>query len=88
VSGRFRVDCSSLPVNPCALDSSTSIANSDANSWIVAYPFYFSSIGISANEQFTVLFDEPNRGADRVSSLPVRFDADMFLARELRQFVS
>jgi hypothetical protein len=83
----FCVDRPSLPVNPCALDTSAHITTGDADAWIVAYSFHFSSIGISADEQFSVLFDEPDRGANRVSSLSVCFDADAFLASELGQFV-
>jgi hypothetical protein len=88
VFGGFGVDRSSLCIYPCALDTSAHIAGGDANAWIVAYPFYFSGAGISANEQFSILFNEPDWGADRVSSLPVCFDADAFLASELGQFVS
>jgi len=84
----FGVDRSSLPVNPCALDTSPHIAGGDANAGVVAYPLYFSGVGISADEEFSVLFDEPDWGANRVSSLPVCFDADAFLASKLGQFVS
>jgi len=88
VFGGFRFDHSSFPVDPRALDSASHVTGGDTNSWIVADALYFSSIGISANEQFSVLFDEPHWGANRRSSLPVCFDADVFLACELGQFVS
>ena len=83
----FSLDHSSFPVDPRTFDGTSRVAGCNTNSWIVAYALYLSSARISANKQFSVLFDEPNRRADGVSSFPVCFDADMFLARELRQLV-
>src|SRR3989442_5074384 len=84
----FSLDHSSFPVDRGTFDGTSRVAGCYTNSWIVAYALYLSSARISANEQFSVLFDEPDWGADGVSSFPVCFEADMFLAPELRQFVS
>ena len=81
-------DYSSLSVDPCALDGASRVTRGDANSWVVSDPLYLSSTRISADEQLSILFDKPNRGAHGVPSLPICFKTDMFLACELRQFVS
>src|SRR5207244_5544313 len=73
-------DYSSLSIDPCALDGASRVTCRDANSWIVSDALYLSSARVSANEQFSILFDEPNRRADWVSSFPVCFEADVFLA--------
>ena len=75
-------DYSSLSVDPCALDGASRVTRGDANSWVVSDPLYLSSTRISANEKFSILFDEPNRRADWVPSFPVRFETDMFLSYE------
>ena len=80
-------DYSSLSVDPCALDGASRVTGNDANSWIIADPSYLSCAGICANEQFSTLFDEPDRCADCVSGFPVSLDADVFLASELAQLV-
>ncbi len=85
--GGFRIDYSSFSFDPGTLDCSAHVTSGDTNLWIVAYSLYLSSIRISSDEQFSVLFNEPDRCADRVSGLPVSFDADVFLARELGQFI-
>ena len=81
-------DYSSLSVDPCALDGASRVTGGDTNPGIVSDPLYFSGARISANEQFSILFDEPNRSAYSRSSFPICFKTDMFLACELRQFVS
>jgi len=86
--GGFWFDDSSFPFDPVTFDGSAHVATSDSNPCIVAYSLYLSSVRISSDEQFSVLFNEPDRCADRVSGLPVSFDADVFLVREQRQFVS
>jgi len=80
-------DYSSLSVDPCALDGASRVTRGDANSWVVSDPLYLSSTRISANEQFSTFFDEPDRGADCVSGFPVSLDADVLLASELGQLV-
>src|SRR5437879_13331343 len=80
-------DYSSLSVNPCALDGASRVTGNDANSWIIADPSYLSCAGICANEQFSTLFDEPDRRADCVSGFPVSLDADVFLSSELGRLV-
>jgi hypothetical protein len=85
--GGFRFNHSRLSINPLAFDGASRVTSGDANSWIVSNALYLSGVRIGANEQFPVLFDEPYRGANGVSSFPVCFDADVFLACELGQFV-
>jgi len=87
VFGGFRFDHSSLSVDPCAFDGASRVTEGDTNSGIVSDPFYLSSAGISANEQFSILFDEPNRSAHSFSSFPIRFKTDVFLAYKLGQHV-
>jgi hypothetical protein len=70
-----------FPFDPFALDISTNITKSDENAGIVACRFNFSDVGISANEEFSILFDKPDRTADRSSGLPVCFGADVSLVR-------
>ncbi len=85
---RFHVDHSSFSVDPCALDGSAHATGSNANAWIVAYSFYFSSVRIGADEQFPIFLDEPDRGTDRVAGFAIGFDTDAFLASELGQYVT
>jgi len=88
VFGGFRFDHSSLSINPPAFDGASRIAGGDTNPGIVSDPLYLSSARISANQQFSILFDEPNRSAHSLSSFPIRFKTDVFLAYKLRQHVS
>ena len=46
----FRIDLSSCPSDPCPFDVSAYVTSSDSNAGIVAYPFHFSSVGISTKE--------------------------------------
>jgi len=82
VFGGFRFNHSRLSINPLAFDGASRVTGGDTNSGIVSDPLYFSGTRIGANEQFSILFDEPNRRADGVPGLSVCFEADMFLACE------
>jgi hypothetical protein len=88
VFGGVWFDHSCFAVDPRSLYGASRVTCGDTNSWIVSDASYLSRVRIGANEQFPVLFDEPYRGANGVSSFPVCFDADVFLACELGQFVS
>ena len=85
--GGFRFDHSSLSVDPRAFDGASRVTGGDTNPGIVSDPLYLSSARISANQQFSILFDEPNRSAHSLSSFPIRFKTDVFLAYKLGQHV-
>ena len=84
----FRSDHSGFSLDPSAFDRPSRVRGSDTYSWIVADAFYLARGGISANEQFSVLFDEPDRCADGIAGFSVGFEADVFLACELGQLVT